>query len=101
MYRHSPGLLLGEIVGFMVPDWMLNKMKAQMQSLRTDLPKPGRAKTVGGVAVVGRTPAPHPISGLVRHNLLLRCAEREHSFSDNLFLLLMDAYIMLLMVLHL
>ncbi|EEC12054.1 deoxynucleotidyltransferase terminal-interacting protein, putative, partial [Ixodes scapularis] len=37
-YRHSPGLLLDEIVGFTVPDHMLLKMQSAMLAMRTDLP---------------------------------------------------------------
>ena len=39
-FRNSPGLLLHEILGFCVPDWMVAKMKCQMQSMRTDLSRP-------------------------------------------------------------
>ena len=61
--------MLGEIIGFTVPDWMLDKMKAQMQSLRTDLPKPGRTKGPGG-----RPPATLPVSGLVS---IAQCQQLE------------------------
>ncbi|KAL3857532.1 hypothetical protein ACJMK2_012191 [Sinanodonta woodiana] len=35
-YKGSPGLLLHELQGFIVPEWMLGKMKQQMLTLRTD-----------------------------------------------------------------
>ena len=31
--------MLNELIGFMVPEWTLEKMKIQMQSMRTDGPK--------------------------------------------------------------
>ncbi|ELT93577.1 hypothetical protein CAPTEDRAFT_40552, partial [Capitella teleta] len=34
--EYNGGLLMNEIIGFKVPDWMLKKMKAQMQASRTD-----------------------------------------------------------------
>ncbi|XP_064613149.1 deoxynucleotidyltransferase terminal-interacting protein 1-like [Liolophura sinensis] len=39
-YRDSPNLLLDEIIGFTVPEWMCEKMKIQMAAMRTDMPKP-------------------------------------------------------------
>lgn len=50
-YRHNPGLLLDEIVGFTVPDHMLLKMQTAMLGMRTDLPgrkrgRPGDADSV-------------------------------------------------------
>ncbi|GFR67990.1 deoxynucleotidyltransferase terminal-interacting protein 1 [Elysia marginata] len=38
-YRMSPGLMMHECVGFTVPEWMIVKMKEQMNALRTDGPK--------------------------------------------------------------
>ncbi|GAB1597785.1 uncharacterized protein LOC115209131 isoform X1 [Argonauta hians] len=38
-YRQNPNLILSELVRFTVPVWMLEKMKIQMNALRTDLPK--------------------------------------------------------------
>ncbi|CAL1535199.1 unnamed protein product [Lymnaea stagnalis] len=35
-YKDSPGLLMHECVGFTVPEWMLVKMKEQMNALRSD-----------------------------------------------------------------
>lgn len=32
-------MILGELVYFTVPDWMMQKMKALMQTMRTDIPK--------------------------------------------------------------
>ncbi|KAK2161897.1 hypothetical protein LSH36_108g07137 [Paralvinella palmiformis] len=43
-YRDSPGLMLDEIVGFTVPDWMREKMKIQMKALRTDSSKSSKTK---------------------------------------------------------
>jgi deoxynucleotidyltransferase terminal-interacting protein 1 len=40
-YRNNPGLMLDELVGFPVPAWMLDKMKAQMKAQRTDAYKLG------------------------------------------------------------
>jgi len=37
LYRNNPGLLLHELVGFGVPEWMLEKMRVQMRALRTDI----------------------------------------------------------------
>lgn len=37
--RGNPGLMLNELVGFTVPESTLEKMKIQMQSMRTDGPK--------------------------------------------------------------
>ena len=31
--------MLNELIGFVVPEWTLEKMKIQMQSMRTDGPK--------------------------------------------------------------
>ncbi|CAN7944648.1 unnamed protein product [Ixodes pacificus] len=54
-YRHSPGLLLDEIVGFTVPDHMLLKMQNAMLAMRTDLPgrKRGRPGDADGFARQG------------------------------------------------
>ncbi|XP_052827854.1 uncharacterized protein LOC106868443 isoform X3 [Octopus bimaculoides] len=38
-YRENPNVILNELVLFKVPLWMLEKMKIQMNALRTDLPK--------------------------------------------------------------
>lgn len=35
-YRNNPGLLLDELVGFTVPESMLEKMRSQMNAMRTD-----------------------------------------------------------------
>lgn len=40
LLRDSPNLLLDEIIGFTVPEWMCEKMKLQMAAMRTDVPKP-------------------------------------------------------------
>ena len=34
--RGSSALLLNELTGFTLPDWMLEKAKAQMMAMRTD-----------------------------------------------------------------
>ena len=39
VFRGNSGLMLNELVGFAVPEWILKKMKLQMQSSRTDGPK--------------------------------------------------------------
>ncbi|XP_071094353.1 nascent polypeptide-associated complex subunit alpha, muscle-specific form-like isoform X2 [Haliotis cracherodii] len=36
-YRDSPNLLMDELYGFTVPDWILAKMKIQMNAMRTDV----------------------------------------------------------------
>jgi hypothetical protein len=39
--------MMGELIGFKVPEWMIKKMKSQMQSLRTDVGKSAvRPKTL-------------------------------------------------------
>ncbi|CAE1324637.1 DNTTIP1 [Acanthosepion pharaonis] len=38
-YRDNPNVILDELVYFTVPDWMMQKMKALMQTMRTDIPK--------------------------------------------------------------
>ncbi|KAL5017110.1 hypothetical protein ScPMuIL_006699 [Solemya velum] len=46
-YRESPGLLLHELFGFPVPEWMLEKIKIQMTAMRTDMiwSKPYRSRS--------------------------------------------------------
>jgi deoxynucleotidyltransferase terminal-interacting protein 1 len=41
-YRNSGALQLDELVGFTVPDWMLDKMKCQMRLMRTDYTRPSK-----------------------------------------------------------
>ncbi|XP_067686996.1 uncharacterized protein [Haliotis asinina] len=36
-YKDSPNLLMDELYGFTVPDWILSKMKIQMNAMRTDV----------------------------------------------------------------
>jgi hypothetical protein len=40
--RNSGALQLEELVGFSVPEWMLEKMKTQMQAMRTDYARPSK-----------------------------------------------------------
>jgi hypothetical protein len=42
MCRNSGALQLEELVGFTVPEWMLEKMKYQMQAMRTDYTRPSK-----------------------------------------------------------
>jgi len=42
LFRNSGALQLEELNGFTVPDWMLEKMKFQMQSMRTDFSRPSK-----------------------------------------------------------
>ncbi|XP_067135365.1 deoxynucleotidyltransferase terminal-interacting protein 1 [Centruroides vittatus] len=43
-YRNNPGLMMDEIIGFSVPDSMLQKMKISMQLMRTDVPTRKRGR---------------------------------------------------------
>ncbi|CAC5399870.1 DNTTIP1 [Mytilus coruscus] len=38
-YRNNANVMMDEIVGFCIPDWMTEKVKVQMESLRTDKAK--------------------------------------------------------------
>ena len=43
--RGQPGVVMSGMVSFAVPQWMLDKMKLQMQALRTDGPaRPAKQK---------------------------------------------------------
>ena len=44
-YRGQPGVVMAGMVAFSVPQFMLDKMKIQMQAMRTDVPKT-KAKTL-------------------------------------------------------
>lgn len=49
---------LEELIGFTVPEWMLDKMKIQMQAMRTDLSRPSKliydAAAFIGLQVINR-----------------------------------------------
>jgi len=42
VYRDSGMLQLNELVGFTVPEWMLEKMRCQMRLMRTDIGRPSK-----------------------------------------------------------
>lgn len=44
-YRDAPGITVESLAGFTVPMWMIEKMRIQMQAMRTDLPKMGKYRS--------------------------------------------------------
>ncbi|KAH3891582.1 hypothetical protein DPMN_015686 [Dreissena polymorpha] len=44
-YKDTPGINVETLTGFTVPMWMIEKMQAQMVSMRTDLPKQAKYRS--------------------------------------------------------
>ncbi|KAK7088061.1 uncharacterized protein [Littorina saxatilis] len=61
-YRDSPTLLMHECRGFEVPEWMIIKIKAQMQSQRSDLMKESRSRSRSPVSDRPEPPKTLPFS---------------------------------------
>lgn len=57
--RDNPGLLMDEVHGFTVPEWLIAKMKVQMAAMRSDAPKQtknrSRSATPNATTQVGAT----------------------------------------------
>ncbi|KAH9512908.1 hypothetical protein Btru_036983 [Bulinus truncatus] len=54
-YKDSPGLMMHECLGFTVPEWMLVKMKEQMNALRSDTVKRSLSRSPVSDIVDSRT----------------------------------------------
>ncbi|XP_074641287.1 uncharacterized protein LOC141899034 [Tubulanus polymorphus] len=57
-YKDSPGLLLHHLEGFTVPEWMLHKMRNQMNGMRTDLKSGSKAGGGTSSTAVSRSVTP-------------------------------------------